>query len=122
MDISKAVSALFSSEKKEGNETIEHGFLTSSRFLVMVGMVGLLLWLVLKGMTDLKLILPITGIAALYIVTNTVTRIYQIKENGQIIRERQRLAWADGVLTPAEAAALDGADSKSSSVSNVISA
>ncbi len=121
MSLKSAFSALLSDDKpKEGNEIIEHGFLTSSRFLVMVGMVGLLLWLVLKGLTSPIVVIPIAAIAALYIITNTITRVYQIKANAEIIRDRQRLAWADGQLTTDEAATLKAAEVKSSSVDAVI--
>jgi hypothetical protein len=121
MSLKSAFSALLSDDKpKEGNEIIEHGFLTSSRFLVMVGMVGLLLWLVLKGLTSPIVVIPIAAIAALYIITNTITRVYQIKANAEIIRDRQRLAWADGQLTADEAATLKAAEAKSASVDAVI--
>ncbi len=121
MSLKSAFSALLSDDKpKEGNEIIEHGFLTSSRFLVMVGMVGLLLWLVLKGLTSPIVVIPIAAIAALYIITNTITRVYQIKANAEIIRDRQRLAWADGQLTAEEAATLKDAEVKSGSVDAVI--
>jgi hypothetical protein len=121
MSIKNALTALISDDKpKEGNEIIEHGFLTSSRFLVMVAMVGLLLWLVLKGLTAPIVVIPICAIAALYLITNTVTRVYQIKANAEIIKERQRLAWADGQLTADEAAALKAADDKATSVGSVV--
>jgi len=119
MSISNALKELFNKEKPAGNEMIEHGFLSSSRFIVMIGMVGLLLWLTLKGLGDLHIILPIAGIAALYIVTNTVTRIYQIKANADIIRDRQRLAWADGQLSEAEAATLQGISATADAASSV---
>ena len=120
MNIGKALAALTSSEKKETGELIEHSFITSSRFLVLIGMVGLILWLTLKGLADLKVVIPVTAVALAYIFSNTVTRIYQIKANSEIIRDRQRLAWADGVLTPEEALTLRDAETKSASVDAVI--
>jgi len=121
MSLKTAFSALLSDDKpKDGKEVIDHAFLTSSRFLVMVGMVGILLWLVLKGLTAPIVIIPIAAVAALYMIANTVTRVYQIKANAEIIRERQRLAWADGQLTADEASALKAADDKSADVDAAI--
>jgi hypothetical protein len=121
MSLSNALSALFANETKDPNkETIEHSWIGSSRFIVFVAIAGLVVYLAYKGLTDLRVIIPVTSLAAIYILANTVTRIFQIKANAEIIKERQRLAWADGRLTPEEAAALATADNNAVSVSSVI--
>jgi len=121
MSLSDAVSALFSKTKDDSKEMIAHSsFLTSSRSIVLMGVAGLTLWLAMKGLTDLRVTVPISVIAALYILANSWTKNTQIKVNGEIIKERQRLAWADGTLSPEEAAALTSADTQSASVAAVI--
>jgi hypothetical protein len=115
MSLKSALTELLASEKKDGKEMIEHGWIGSSRFLVFVAIAALIVYLAYKGLTDLRVVIPVTALAAVYILSNTVTRIYQIKANADIIKERQRLAWADGQLTADEAAALTAADANASS-------
>ena len=98
-------------EKAESKlkESVEKSWLGSSRFLLLIGFALVLYYASSILTTTLWIVLA--SLVGLYMICNTVTRIFEIKEEGAIIRERQRLAWTDGVLTDKEAEALASADS-----------
>lgn len=100
----------FSIDKAESKlkETTEKSWLGSSRFLLLIAF-GLLLYFA-RSLFTTELWVILAVVVSVYMICNTLTRIFEIKEEGAIIRERQRLAWTDGVLTEAEAKALASAD------------
>lgn len=89
-------------------ETVEKSFLASSRFLILIAF-GVAIYF-LKGVLTTELFLILGGLTALYIICNTVTRIYEIKAETTLRSERQRLAWTDGVLTAEEVEVVKAAD------------
>lgn len=89
-------------------ETVEKSFIGSSRFLLVIGF-GLFVYLA-KSVFTFELFVLLAALAGLYVVCNTVTRIFEIKVEGQIRSERQRLAWTDGVLTAEEVEVMKAAD------------
>ena len=98
-------------EKAEAKfkETVEKGWLGSSRFLLLIAFALVLYYA--RSIFTIELWVILASLVAIYMICNTVTRIFEIREEGAIIRERQRLAWTDGVLTKEEAEALASADS-----------
>lgn len=95
------IAAAFSDPDKPKESTIDHSWWNSSRFLILPAF-GLFLW---YGHTIFSIwtILILAGLAALYMVTNSWTKKHAINANKEIIMARDRLAWADGILTPEEA-------------------
>jgi hypothetical protein len=101
-------SALAELTKSDNGESITKGWVGSSRFLVLIAFALVLYYARSLFTTELWIILA--SVVGVYMICNTVTRIFEIKEEGAIVRERQRLAWTDGVLTAQEVAALESAD------------
>jgi maltodextrin utilization protein YvdJ len=105
MSLFTRVAAAFTAEEKPTESTIDHSWWNSSRFLILPAF-GLFLW---YGHTIFSIwtILILAGLAALYMLTNTWSKIHTINANKEIILARDRLAWADGILTPDEAKAIE---------------
>jgi hypothetical protein len=119
MNFFKGLQVMFDASPTP-SENIQQSWLSSGRFLVFALIGGFLAWKVINGVLSPNFVWAIVGLGAFYIANNTVTKVVEIKENGQIMRERQRLAWADGTLTEVEAAVLKTADAKASNVAAVI--
>lgn len=97
-------------EKAESKlkDSVEKSWLGSSRFLLLVAFALTLYYA--RSIFTLEVWIILASLVAVYMICNTVTRIFEIKEDGAVIRERQRLAWADGVLTKEEVDALASVD------------
>lgn len=106
MSFTTAVAELFRSEKKEG---VDHSSWTGSRLWMLVAFVALVL-IITKGVLTEDNMKLLFWAFVVYTGTNTITRGLQIVMNGLIVKERQRLAWKDGKLDDAEAAALKAGD------------
>ncbi len=76
MGFSEAVSALFSSTKKDF-ATIDHGKATSTRLIALVAFVGMVLWFT-KGVLTSELYHLIFWAFAVYTVCNSVTKGIQM--------------------------------------------
>jgi hypothetical protein len=101
--LSRLVTAFAAAEEK-GAPTIDHAWWNSSRFLLLPAF-ALFLW---YGHTVFSIwtILILAGLAAIYMVTNTWSKIHAINANKEILMARDRLAWADGALSETEAKVL----------------
>ncbi len=130
MSFSSAIGDFFKglSNKDPNKESIEHGFLGSSRFLIVAVVLGALGYLAITNiremLTNPVLLICVfssgTLVILAYLFCNSSTKKAQIQANAQIISERQRLAWADGVLSDAEAAALKSADDSAKTVASAV--
>lgn len=100
----------FNIDKAEAKakETVEKSWIGSSRAIFLIAFVVLVYFA--KSLFTTELWIIIASVLGLYMLCNTATRIIEILEEGKTIRERQRLAWTDGVLTDVEAKALESAD------------
>lgn len=101
MSFSSAIKAFFDDTKGKV-EAIDHSALTSTRLLVLIGIAAVFIVLMLKGLTQPIVIFPLTGLAALYMVCNTWTRVVQMKLNASLMHDRQQRAWKDGKLDAQE--------------------
>lgn len=121
MSLKNAFAALFASGNDE-KEKVEHGhWLGSSRFLLTLGLLAVIIYLTKGILTDTLWI--ICGVIVVtYLVTNTWSKTVAMKVNAEVIKERQRLAWADGSLSAVEAEALKRADDASAAVSAAVGA
>lgn len=92
-----------------------YSWLTSSRLLLLIGFVALLIaW---PAIFDMSTKVIIASLVAWYLGLKTVDHIITVKERGKTTRLEARLAWADGKLDPQEAALLrDGADAETVTV------
>jgi hypothetical protein len=100
----------FNVDKAEAKakETVEKSWVGSSRAIFCIAFIAFLYFA--KSLFTTELFIIAASVVGLYMLCNTVTRIFEVREEGKTIRERQRLAWTDGVLTDAEARALESAD------------
>lgn len=105
MSLITRLAAAFTEPEKPKESVIDHSWWNSSRFLILPAF-ALFLW---YGHTIFSIwtILILAGLAALYMVTNTWSKNHAINANKEIILARDRLAWADGILTPEEAKAIE---------------
>lgn len=96
-----AISALFSKKKEQATDLLEHPGLTGSRFLVIAGFAGLLLWVTKGVLTEANIRMLFWGVLV-YVGCNTITRSIQLICNTTLRKTTLRLAYADGTLDPAE--------------------
>ncbi len=131
MSLSSALSGFFSglSTKTDGDkETITHGWIGSSRFLIVAVVLGALGYVAIMNIRDVLTnnTLVICFFATLNVVVvsylgfNSWTKNHATDANAAIIKERQRLAWADGTLTEIEASSLKTADANAESANAVV--
>jgi hypothetical protein len=86
MSFSSAVSELFKKEQavaESAADHLAHPTLTSTRLWVTVGFGAALVWLT-KGVLTETNIICLSAVACVYLITNTMSRVAQIKANGAI--------------------------------------
>jgi hypothetical protein len=104
MTIASAWKELWTKAEPEVKE-LTHDSWTGARFGIVLLFAGLLLWQN-KGALAHDAVMLLFWLAIAYITSNTITRSIQLVMNGKLLRDRQALAWQDGVLTPLEASSL----------------
>lgn len=108
MNLAQVLAGLSGKKDDKPTETMDDPGFTSSRLLIMLAFVGLILYSTKGVLTEANVRL-ISQVVMVVIVCKTLSRLGCYAANAFIKGRAIRLAWADKKVTPEEAAVVAGA-------------
>jgi hypothetical protein len=108
MDFGTIVQGLLGKKDEQTTATLDHPSFTSSRLLVVLAFVAIILYST-KGVLTEANIRIISQVVMVLVVCNSLTRLGYYSANAFIKGRAMRLAWQDKTLTEAEAGVIAGA-------------
>lgn len=108
MDFGTIVQGLLGKKDEQPTTTLDHPSFTSSRLLVVLAFVAIILYST-KGVLTEANIRIISQVVMVLVICNSLTRLGYYGANAFIKGRAMRLAWSDGTLTDAEAGVISGA-------------